>query len=126
MPDYKGREGASVKNPKLRFGPVLLGAATILAVGAGGVQRGHVAWSVASAQTAPDSSSNPKSQQKKERIRELEKQEFIREHSDASGRLRMDLWRKGVERQKHMQVAPYIGWHPESANAKTADSSGSK
>ncbi len=57
----------------------------------------------------------------KQKIREQEQKEFLREHSDASGKPRPDLWRKGVEQQKQMQVAPYIGWHP----SKEAKKSGS-
>ncbi len=53
-----------------------------------------------------------------EQIRKLQEKEFLQEHSDASGKPRPDLWRKGVEQQKQMQVAPYIGWHPKSADAK--------
>ncbi len=48
-------------------------------------------------------------------LKQQEKQ-FLREHSDSSGKTRPDLWRKGVEQQKHMQVAPYIGWHPTKKN----------
>ncbi|GEM_PF-4505604 len=50
-----------------------------------------------------------------ELLKQQEKQ-FLREHSDSSGKSRPDLWRKGVEQQKHMQVAPYIGWHPTKTN----------
>ena len=48
----------------------------------------------------------------RQQLREQEKKQFLREHSDASGKPRPDLWRKGVEDQKKMQVAPNIGWHP--------------
>lgn len=48
----------------------------------------------------------------RQQLREQEKKQFLREHSDASGKPRPDLWRKGVEDQKKMQVAPSIGWHP--------------
>lgn len=50
-----------------------------------------------------------------EQIRKLQEKEFLREHSDASGP-RPDLWRKGVEQQKKMPVAPYIGWHPAASD----------
>jgi hypothetical protein len=51
-------------------------------------------------------------------IRKLQGKEFLRAHSDASGKPRPDLWRKGVEQQKHMQVAPYIGWKAPAPQAK--------
>jgi hypothetical protein len=57
-----------------------------------------------------------------QKIRKLQEKEFLQEHSDASGKPRPDLWRKGVEQQKQMQVAPYIGWHPSS---KKSDGSAS-
>ncbi len=47
-------------------------------------------------------------------IRKMQEQEFLRAHSDASGKPRPDLWRKAVEQQKHMQVAPYIGAKPQA------------
>jgi hypothetical protein len=52
----------------------------------------------------------------KKEIQKQEEQQFLKEHSDSSGKTRTDLWRKGVEQQKHMQVAPYIGWHPTKKN----------
>ncbi len=52
----------------------------------------------------------------KQQLREQEKKQFLREHSDASGKPRPDLWRKGIEQQKQMQVAPYIGWHPATTS----------
>ncbi len=59
-------------------------------------------------------------------IRKLQQQEFLREHSDASGKPRPDLWRKGVEQQKQMQVAPYIGWTPPSTSSGKPSSTGKK
>lgn len=55
-------------------------------------------------------------------LRKMQQQEFLREHSDASGKARPDLWRAGVEQQKQMQVAPYIGWHPGSDSTKKSSS----
>jgi len=107
-----------VKIPSPRSGRVLLGAATILAVVAGGMQRGRIVLPMASAQNTNDSDTNPHAE--KEQLRKLEKQEFLREHSDASGKPRPDVWRKGIEQQKNMQVAPYIGWHPSSAVSPAA------
>ncbi len=51
----------------------------------------------------------------KKQLREQEYKQFLRAHSDASGKPRPDLWRAGVEEQKKMPVAPYIGWHPTTA-----------
>ncbi|GEM_PF-5105436 len=39
-------------------------------------------------------------------------QEFIRAHSDASGKFRPDLIKAAAERTKRMQIAPSIGSHP--------------
>lgn len=61
-----------------------------------------------------------------DQIRKLEEKQFLRDHSDASGKPRPDLWRKGVEQQKQMQVAPYIGWHPPSKKSDGAASTGTK
>ncbi len=51
---------------------------------------------------------------------QLVRKQFLREHSDASGTPRPDMWRHGIEQQKQMQVAPYIGWHPKSSKTTTA------
>lgn len=61
-----------------------------------------------------------------EKTRKLNEKEFLQEHSDASGKPRPDLWRKGVEQQKQMQVAPYIGWHPPSKKSDGSASAGTK
>ena len=44
--------------------------------------------------------------------RHLQMQQFIRNHSDTSGKYRPDLLRAAVERTHQMQVAPSIGSHP--------------
>ena len=51
------------------------------------------------------------SSEKMERLK-LRQKQFLDEHKDASGNLRPDLWRAGVEQQKQMKVAPYIGAKP--------------
>jgi hypothetical protein len=56
-------------------------------------------------------------------MRQMQQQEFLREHSDASGNPRPDLWRAGVEQQKKMQVAPYVGWHPHPSSDSAKKSS---
>jgi uncharacterized repeat protein (TIGR01451 family) len=40
--------------------------------------------------------------------REKQQQEFLRQHTDATGRVRPDLWRKGVEQIMRMVVAPRV------------------
>jgi hypothetical protein len=57
-----------------------------------------------------------------ERNRKVREQQFLREHSDASGKPRPDVWREGVEQQKNMTVAPYIGWHPSATQSKKSGS----
>ena len=50
-------------------------------------------------------------------FRQQHMQEFIRAHSDASGKFRPDLIRAAVERTRRMQVAPSIGAHPPAPPA---------
>jgi hypothetical protein len=47
--------------------------------------------------------------QKHQQVREKQQQKFLREHSDASGRPRPDLWRQGMEHARQMPVAANIG-----------------
>jgi hypothetical protein len=51
-------------------------------------------------------------------MKKMQQQEFLRKHSDASGKPRPDLWREGIEQQKKMQIAPYPGWHPAPGAAE--------
>ena len=44
--------------------------------------------------------------------RQQHMQEFIRNHSDTSGKYRPDLMRAAIEHTRQMQVAPSIGSHP--------------
>lgn len=55
------------------------------------------------------------------RILQLQNERFLKEHTDASGKLRPDLWRKGVEHQQHMKVAPYIGAKPLGSAAHSTN-----
>ena len=41
--------------------------------------------------------------------RELNRQKFLRDHSDPSGFVRPDLWRKGMEHARQMEVVRNIG-----------------
>lgn len=100
-----------MKIPSHRSGRVLLGAATIFAVVAGGMQSARVVMAVASAQTASGDDSNPNTQSEKQLRRQVEEKKFLREHSDPSGKPRPDLERKGMEHARQMPVAVYIGEH---------------
>lgn len=53
----------------------------------------------------------PRGHEVKDR-RELRQQEFLREHTDPSGQVRPDLWRRGVEDLMKMKAAP--GTRPSS------------
>jgi len=55
---------------------------------------------------------SPRGLENEQELRKKHEKEFLKQHSDASGKVRQDLWRKGVQRQKQMQVAPYIGAKP--------------
>jgi hypothetical protein len=50
-------------------------------------------------------------------FRQQHQQEFIRTHSDTTGKFRPDLIRAAAERTKQMQVAPSIGAHPPALPA---------
>jgi hypothetical protein len=44
--------------------------------------------------------------------REQHQREYIREHSDPSGKVRPEAYVKGIEHVRGMKVAPYIGAKP--------------
>jgi hypothetical protein len=44
--------------------------------------------------------------------REEHQREYIREHSDPSGKVRPEAYLKGIEHVRGMKVAPYIGAKP--------------
>jgi len=46
---------------------------------------------------------------KEQKVRETVKQEFLRKHQDPSGRIRPDLWSKGMEHASRMHISPNIG-----------------
>jgi len=54
----------------------------------------------------------PEGLQNEQEERQKEQKEFMREHSDPSGNIRPDAYRKGIEHVRHMKVAPYIGAKP--------------
>ena len=76
-------------------------------------------WANDSAVAAsPDSKEDLSIAIEHQKRREQFQQQLLKTETDTSGKVRPDLWRKGVEHQKQMKVAPYIG-------AKPAGSSGS-
>lgn len=66
----------------------------------------------------PESSEGLKTEQE---LRKQQQQEYVREHSDPSGKVRPDAYVKGIEHARHMKVAPFIGAKPigESSPAST-------
>jgi hypothetical protein len=61
-----------------------------------------------------DSTATPQSQglRNEQEIRKKRQQEYIREHSDPSGKVRPDAYVKGMEHVRQMKVAPQIGAKP--------------
>jgi hypothetical protein len=55
---------------------------------------------------------------KEEKSRELVLQKMRREYSDASGRVRPDLWQQGVAQMKRMKVVSQIGPVPKESPEK--------
>ncbi|HZC45458.1 MAG TPA: hypothetical protein VE243_03220 [Candidatus Acidoferrum sp.] len=92
--------------------------ATMLGVTGAVVCSGSRALADPSSVGTPDSPPQKNEGSIKRHMREMQQKEFLREHSDASGKPRPDLWREGVEQQKKMQVAPYVGWHASADSAK--------
>ncbi len=62
---------------------------------------------------------SPRGLENEQELRKKHQEEFLKQHSDASGKVRPDLWRKGVQQQKQMQVAPYIGAKPAVSASPT-------
>jgi len=61
----------------------------------------------AAAQPAPSQGLQNEQEQRHKR-----QQEYIREHSDRSGKVHPDAYSKGIEHVRQMKVAPYIGAKP--------------
>ncbi len=76
----------------------------------------HSVWADDASSAAAVSDSNLTAAQKTSRENmqrlQLKQKQSLKEHTDASGQVRPDLWRIGVEQQQHMKVAPYIGAKP--------------
>jgi|SRR5579863_693430 len=51
----------------------------------------------------------PPPQLKEELLRELHRKQLLRQHSDESGRIRPDLWLKGINQFKHMKAGTHFG-----------------
>lgn len=95
-------------------------AVAAMALAAMTAPAGVTAVWAGSSSSAPDNA-HPPGPLNREEIRKQREKEFLRQHSDASGKPRPDLWREGVEKQKQMQVAPYIGWHPPAKRSGSTD-----
>jgi hypothetical protein len=86
--------------------------------------------SVASADAAPPATlaapvapGAPTGLRDEQRLRMQHQQEFLREHSDASGKIHPDAYVKGMEHARHMKVAPYIGAKPLGEASRTSPTS---
>jgi len=53
------------------------------------------------------------------KLREVQQQQFLKDHADASGNVSPEQWRKSVEQQQQMKVAPYIGAKPLGQTSKS-------
>jgi hypothetical protein len=108
-------------------------AAAAIAVGAlssGRIPGGHWSACLAHAQSAGSSAepgaatpAKANGQAGWQQRRELQRKEYMRQHSDATGTVRPDLELKGVQHMHRMKVAPTIGSHPDapSPQASTAE-----
>jgi hypothetical protein len=54
----------------------------------------------------------PEGLRNEQQLRKQRQQEYTREHSDPSGKVRPDAYVKGIEHARQMKVAPYIGARP--------------
>jgi len=63
----------------------------------------------AGASAQPASSQGLRNEQEERHKRQ---QEYIREHSDSSGKVRPGAYAKGIEHVRQMKIAPYIGAKP--------------
>ena len=87
----------------------------------GGIPDGHWSACLAYAQSAGPSAEAAAStpgeangQTGWQRRRELQRKEYMLQHSDATGTVRPDLELKGVQHMHRMKVAPMIGSHPDA------------
>ncbi len=102
-------------------------AAAAIAVGvqsSGGTLIGHWSASLAHAQAAgPSAEPSPTTPGKahgllgEQTLRKFQRKEYLRQHSDATGKVRPDLELKGVQHMHQMKVAPSIGSHPAAPSA---------
>jgi hypothetical protein len=59
-------------------------------------------------------------------MRERERKEYLRQHSDATGKVRPDLEIKGVQHMHRMNVAPSIGAHPAAPTSAASPAAAQK
>jgi len=106
-------------------------AATAIIAGilsSGGIPGGNWSACLAYAQLAASSAGaatpgETNEQSGWQKLRELKREEYLRQHSDATGKVRPDLELQGVQHMHRMKVAPAIGSHltAPSAQASTAE-----
>jgi hypothetical protein len=84
--------------------PFARGLAVLIAFGLGSSSTSH-AWG----EVPGDDSRKTLEMRQEEEARETTKQKFLHDHSDSSGRIRQDLWQKGMEHAGQMPVAAQIG-----------------
>jgi hypothetical protein len=90
----------------------------------GGTLAGHWSASPAHAQSAgPSAEPSPTTPGKahgllgEQKLREAQQKEYLRQHSDATGKIRPDLEFKGVQHMHRMSVAPSVGAHPAAPSS---------
>jgi hypothetical protein len=102
-------------------------AAAAIAVGvqsSGGTLVGHWSAPLARAQSAgPSAGPSPTTPGTahgllgEQRLREDQRKEYLRQHSDATGKVRPDLELKGIQHMHRMSVAPSVGAHPAAPSS---------
>lgn len=90
---------ASAHAGKEMFAVLLLLAALLAPLGAG----------ASAAATATPGAEGLRNEQQ---ILKRRQKEYLREHSDSSGKVPKDAYVKGIEHVRQMKVAPYIGARP--------------
>ncbi len=116
--------------PGKRWRWIAVAAIVVSVSSSGGIPDGHWSACLAQAQSAGSSAepgaatpAKANGQAGWQQRRELQRKEYMRQHSDATGTVRPDLELKGVQHMHQMKVAPTIGSHPDapSPQASTAE-----
>ncbi len=68
----------------------------------------------------PVATGQPQGLRNEQEIRKKQQQEYTRQHSDPSGKVRPDAYIKGIEHARQMKVAPYIGAPPPGETSSGA------